>query len=122
VRFLVVPRFLALIIMLPCLTILGDLAGMIGGYLVGVFNIGINSGMYVNITFKFLELKDIYTGLIKSVVFAMIIALIGCYTGLNTSGGAEGVGRSTTLSVVTSFILIIVADCVLTGIFFFSQM
>ena len=122
VRFLVVPRVLALIIMLPCLTILGDLAGMIGGYLVGVFNIGINSGMYVSITFKFLELKDIYTGLIKSVVFAMIIALIGCYTGLNTSGGAEGVGRSTTLSVVTSFILIILADCILTGVFFFSQM
>jgi len=122
VRFLVVPRFLALVIMLPCLTIFSDLVGMIGGYLVGVFNIGINSGTYINITFKFLELKDIYTGLIKSVFFAMIIALIGCYMGLNTSGGAEGVGRATTLSVVTSFIMVILADCVLTGIFYFSQM
>ena len=121
VRFLVVPRFLALVIMLPCLTIFADLVGMIGGYLVGVFNVGINSGLYINITFKFLELKDIYTGLLKSVSFAMIIALIGCYTGLNTKGGAEGVGRSTTVSVVTSFILIILADCVLTGIFFFSN-
>jgi len=122
VRFLVVPRFLALVVMLPCLTIFSDLVGMIGGYLVGVFNIGINSGTYINITLKFLELKDIYTGLIKSVFFAMIIALIGCYMGLNTSGGAEGVGRATTLSVVTSFIMVILADCILTGIFYFSQM
>jgi phospholipid/cholesterol/gamma-HCH transport system permease protein len=122
VRFLVAPRFLALMIMLPCLTIFSDLVGMIGGYLIGVFNIGINSGMYISITFQFLELKDIYTGLIKSAFFAMIITLIGCYMGLNTKGGAEGVGRSTTVSVVTSFILIILADCILTGIFFFSNM
>lgn len=122
VRFLVVPRFLALVIMLPCLTIFSDLIGMVGGWLVGVFNLGINSGLYINITIKFLELKDIYTGLIKSVFFAMIISLIGCYMGLNTSGGAEGVGRSTTVSVVTSFIMVILADCILTGVFYFSQM
>jgi phospholipid/cholesterol/gamma-HCH transport system permease protein len=122
VRFLVVPRFLALIVMLPCLTIFGDLIGMVGGYLVGVMNIGINSGMYIDITFEFLTLKDIYTGLVKSVFFAMIISLIGCYMGLNTSGGAEGVGRSTTISVVSSFIMVILADCVLTGIFYFSNM
>jgi len=122
VRYLVVPRFLALVIMLPCLTIFSDLMGMLGGYLVGVFNLNINSGMYINITLKFLTLKDIYTGLIKSVFFGMIIALIGCYMGLNTKGGAEGVGRATTVSVVTSFILIILSDCVLTGIFYFSNM
>jgi len=122
VRFLVVPRFFALVVMLPCLTIFSDFMGMVGGYIIGVFNIGINSGMYVDITIKFLELKDIYTGLVKSVFFGMIIALIGCYMGLSTSGGAEGVGRSTTVCVVTSFILVILADCILTGIFFFSQM
>ena len=122
VRFLVVPRLLALIVMLPCLTIFSDMAGMLGGYLIGTLNLGINSGLYVSITVDFLTLKDIYTGLIKSVAFGMIIALIGCYMGLNTSGGAEGVGRSTTVSVVTSFIMVIVADCVLTGIFYFSQM
>lgn len=122
VRFLVVPRFLALVIMLPCLTIFSDLVGMVGGYIIGVYNLGINSGLYINITFKFLELKDIYTGLIKSVFFAMVISIIGCYMGLNASGGAEGVGRSTTVSVVTSFILIILVDCVLTGMFYFSQM
>jgi len=122
VRFLVVPRFFALLIMLPCLTIFSDFMGMVGGYVIGVYNIGINPGMYIDITVDFLVLKDIYTGLIKSVFFGMIIALIGCYMGLSTSGGAEGVGRSTTVSVVASFILVILADCILTGIFYFSQM
>ena len=122
VRFLVVPRFIALVIMLPCLTIFSDFVGMLGGWLVGKFNLHINTGLYINITLQFLELKDIYTGLIKSVFFAMIISLVACYMGLTTSGGAEGVGRSTTMSVVTSFIMVILADCVLTGVFYFSQM
>jgi phospholipid/cholesterol/gamma-HCH transport system permease protein len=120
VRFLAVPRFLALFFMLPCLTILGNLAGMFGGFLVGVYSIGINSALYIQTTFKYLEFKDVYTGLVKSFFFAMIIALIGCYEGLNTKGGAEGVGKATTASVVMSFILIILADCVLTAIFYFS--
>ena len=122
IRFLVVPKFLALVIMLPCLTIIGDFVGMFGGYLVGIFNLRINSALYIQTSLKFLELKDIYSGLGKSVVFAVIIALIGCYQGLNTKGGAEGVGKATTLSVVTSFILIILADCVITGILYFSNM
>ena len=121
IRFLVVPRFLALIVMLPALTVIGDIIGMFGGYLVGVYNLKISSGLYIKTTFDFLEMKDIMTGLFKSFIFAMIIAMIGCYQGLNTQGGAEGVGRSTTLSVVTSFILIILADCILTGIFYFSS-
>jgi len=122
VRFLVAPRFLALFFMLPCLTIVGDFVGMLGGYMIGVFNIGINSDLYINTTIKFLTLKDIYTGLSKSFVFAMIISLIGCYQGLNTTGGAEGVGKSTTKSVVTSFILIIFADCILTSIYYFIKL
>jgi len=121
VRFLAVPRFLALFLMLPCLTILGDLSGILGGYLVGTGSLHINSDLYMQTTFKYLELKDIYTGLIKSFVFGIIIALIGCYEGLNTRGGAEGVGRATTRSVVISFILIILADCVITAIFYFSK-
>ena len=121
IRFLVVPRFLALIIMLPCLTILADIAGIFGGYLIGVFNLNINSALYIDTTFRFLMAKDVGTGIVKSFVFGAIIALIGCYQGLNTSGGAEGVGKSTTASVVTSFILIILANCVLTAIFFFSE-
>jgi len=122
VRYLVVPRFLALLVMLPCLTIFADICGIIGGYLVGVFNLNINPHLYWSTTFKFLEAKDVLTGLYKSVAFGVIIALISCYNGLNTKGGAEGVGKSTTVSVVTSFILVIVADCVMTAIFYFSKM
>ena len=121
VRFLVVPRFLALLIMLPCLTIIADLAGMVGGYIVGIFNLNINSALYIDTTFRFLQSKDVVTGIIKSVVFAMIISIIGCYQGLNARGGAEGVGKSTTSSVVVSFILIILFDCILTAVFYFSQ-
>jgi len=122
VRFLVVPRFLALFFMLPCLTIIGDFVGIFGGYVIGVFNLGINSDLYIHTTLKFLELKDIYTGLSKSFVFAIIISIIGCYQGLSARGGAQGVGKATTLSVVTSFILVIFADCVLTALFYFSKM
>lgn len=122
VRFLAAPRFIALIFMLPCLTILGNFSGILGGFIVGTGSLHISPELYFQTTFKYLELKDIYTGLIKSFVFAMIIALIGCYQGLNTRGGAEGVGRATTLSVVISFILIILADCILTAIFYFSHM
>jgi len=122
VRFLVVPRFLSLLIMLPVLTAYADLIGSFGGYVVGVFNLKISSGLYIDTALKFLELKDVYTGLFKSVIFAMVIAMISCYQGLRTSGGAEGVGRSTTVSVVSSFIMVIFADCVITGIFYFGNM
>ena len=119
VRFLSVPRFLALIVMLPALTILGNLAGIFGGYIVGTGSLNISSDLYMQITFKYLELKDIYTGLLKALVFGIIIALVSCYEGLTTDGGAEGVGKATTRSVVLSFILIIAADCILTAIFYF---
>lgn len=122
VRFLVVPKLIALFFMLPCLTVIGDLSGMYGGYLVGVSNLKINSALYIQTAFQYLTLKDIYTGLSKSLVFAVIIALVGCYQGLETRGGAVGVGRATTISVVTSFILIILADCVVTGIYYFSRL
>jgi phospholipid/cholesterol/gamma-HCH transport system permease protein len=121
VRFLAAPRFMALFLMLPCLTVLGNISGIIGGYLVGTQSLHINPDLYLQTSFKYLEIKDIYSGIIKSFVFAVIIALIGCYEGLNTRGGAEGVGRATTRSVVISFILIILADCVLTAVFYFSK-
>ena len=119
IKYLVVPRFLALIIMLPLLTIYADFVGMLGGYIVGVFKLHIGSNMYLNMTTSPLGIKDLYTGLLKSVVFAIIISIISCYEGFRTSGGAQGVGRSTTLSVVTSFILIIAADCLFTALFYF---
>ena len=121
IRFLVVPRFLALLIMLPCLTILADIIGIFGGFLVGVFNLHLDPYRYITFSFKFMQWKDVWTGLVKSVVFAITIAMVGCYMGLKTKGGAEGVGKSTTLSVVTSFIFIILFDCILTGLFYFTQ-
>ncbi len=122
VRFLVVPRFLALLVMLPCLTILSNLMGVVGGLIVGVFNLQLNPYRYLTFSFDMLTWKDVWTGLIKSGTFAVAISMIACYVGLGTKGGAEGVGKSTTQSVVVSFIMIVLIDCVLTGIFFFSNM
>jgi len=120
IKYLVVPKFLALIIMLPLLTIYADIIGILGGCLVGVGKLGISSTLYLRMTFEPLALKDFITGLIKALAFANIICIVACYQGINTEGGAEGVGRSTTLSVVISFILIIAADCFFTALFYFT--
>ena len=119
IKYLVVPRFLALSIMLPLLTLYADFIGMIGGYLIGVYKLLVGSTIYIKMTFDTLVFKDLFTGLLKSFVFAIIICVISCYEGFRTEGGAEGVGRATTLSVVTSFILIIAADCLFTALFYF---
>jgi phospholipid/cholesterol/gamma-HCH transport system permease protein len=119
VKYLVVPRFLALLLMLPVLTIFADIVGIYGGHVICVGKLGINSTMYWNMVFEALKLKDIATGLAKTVVFAMTIAIVGCHQGLRVRGGADGVGNATTTSVVRSFILIIVMDCVFTFIFYF---
>ena len=119
VKYLVVPRFLALMLMLPLLTVYANILGIFGGYSISVFRLGISSGMYLNITYETLLYKDLFTGLLKSLVFGVIIALSGCYHGLKVSGGAEGVGRATTAAVVTSFIWIIIADCFISAIFYF---
>jgi phospholipid/cholesterol/gamma-HCH transport system permease protein len=119
VRYLVVPRFVASFFMLFILTVYADCIGMLGGYLVGVFKLDIASSQYIARTFDALVLKDIYTGLIKAFVFGIVIALVGCYYGFKTEGGAEGVGRATTLSVVTALILIISFDCLCTALFYF---
>ncbi len=121
VHYLVVPRFIALIVMVPLLTICADFFGMLGGYLVGVGKLHITHSMYLRMTFEALAIKDVMTGLIKSVVFATIICTIACFEGMNALGGAEGVGKSTTSSVVRSFILIIVADCFFTALFYFIR-
>ena len=119
IRYLAVPRILALGIMLPLLVIYADMIGILGGYIVGVYKLGIGSSMYMNMTWDPLRFKDVFTGLFKAWVFAMIIATVACHEGFETAGGAEGVGRSTTLSVVISFILIITADCFFTALFYF---
>jgi phospholipid/cholesterol/gamma-HCH transport system permease protein len=118
IAYLVVPRFLALLVMLPCLTILADLIGMIGGFVIGTTTVGIRPALYIDTTLDSMLLSDILTGLIKSVVFAVIIVLVGCYMGFVVRGGAEGVGKSAMISVVTSLILIILADCFFTTVFY----
>lgn len=120
VKYLVVPRFVATTLMLPVLTIYADYIGILGGYLFGVYKLGIGSSLYWRMTYEPLVLKDVFTGLIKSVFFGMIIAIVGCYEGFRVYGGAEGVGRATTLAVVISFILIIAADCLFTTLFYFA--
>jgi len=114
VKFLVVPKTLGLIIALPCLTLIADLVAISGGFAVGVWGLGLGFSAYYHQTLIFLEVADVVTGLIKSVFFALIIALVGCYQGFSVSGGAEGVGRRTTASVVTAIFLVILADAFFT--------
>ena len=118
VKYLVMPRFLGLIIALPILTLYSDLVGVFGGYFIGVYRIGISSNMYLSLTFDALAFKDLFTGLLKAFFFGVIIAIVGCYEGLRAKGGAEGVGKATTTSVVISFVAIIAADCFLTFLFY----
>ena len=120
VKYLVVPRFLALLIMLPLLTVYADIIGVFGGYIIGVFKLNIGSNMYWKMTFDPLVFKDLFTGLVKAVAFAVVIAIVACYQGMRTEGGAEGVGKSTTLAVVISFIMIITTDCFFTALFYFA--
>lgn len=119
IKYLVVPRFVALSIMLPVLTLFANLIGIMGSYLICVFKMGITSSMYMNITFSSLVYKDLFTGLFKAWIFGMVIALVSCYEGFNVEGGATGVGQATTRSVVSAFIMIIAADCFFTAVFYF---
>jgi phospholipid/cholesterol/gamma-HCH transport system permease protein len=119
IKYLVVPRFLGLAIMLPILTIYSDIIGIIGGYIICVFKLHIGAAMYIRMSIDSLSVKDIITGLIKTMFFGTIIAMVSCHEGLNVKGGAEGVGKATTFSVVTSFILIIISDCFFTALFYF---
>lgn len=118
IKYLIVPRFLAALIIMPILTLFADVVGILGGYLVSVNLLGSNPTIYLRRTFDYLDLEDIYTGLLKSVVFGMIIAIIGCYQGFQTQGGAEGVGKATTKAVVMSSLLILIANYFITALFF----
>ena len=118
VKYLIVPRFLAAIIIMPILTLIADVVGIVGGYLVSVNLLGSNPTIYMRRTFDYLDLEDLYIGLLKAVVFGMIIAIIGCYQGFHTEGGAEGVGKATTKAVVMSSLLILIANYFITALFF----
>ncbi len=119
VRFLVAPRFIAIFFMLPLLVVISNVMGILGGYIIGYIDLHMNTGYFFRLTFDAMVLKDIYTGLCKSFFFAAIIGMIGCYQGLIVRGGAEGVGKATTISVVTSIELVIVTDAFLNAVFYF---
>ena len=108
IRYLVVPRTLACIVMLPCLTLYGDIIGMMGGYFYNVLAMGVNRVIYIRNTLQYMEVWDVGSGLIKAAVFGGIIAIIGCWQGLKTEAGAAGVGRATTRAVVISSILVLI--------------
>lgn len=115
-RYLVVPRVISMTIMLPLISVLALIAGFVGGMLVGKSSLGIDYLAYWTTTLKFAYLKDVYGGLIKTVFFGLIIGLTGSYFGFRTYGGAEGVGRSTTQSVVVTLLLILFFDYILTSL------
>ncbi len=116
-RYLVLPRALALILVVPLLTLSADVAGMLGGLVVGVTNLDLTARAYLNQTARVVSLWDISSGVIKSVLFAFAVALISCQQGLATSGGAEGVGRRTTSTVVITMFTLILIDAVVTVCF-----
>jgi phospholipid/cholesterol/gamma-HCH transport system permease protein len=118
IQYLVVPRVNASILMLPVLTLIGDAIGIIGGWLVSVGLFGANTFLYMERTFQFLEINDVTSGLIKAAFFGLILSVTGCSKGFYTSGGAEGVGRSTTSAVVTASLYILLSDFFLTKVLF----
>jgi phospholipid/cholesterol/gamma-HCH transport system permease protein len=117
-KYLVVPRLLAGLLMLPLLVLVADIIGVFGGYLVGVYKLGFNAGVYINSTVDFLEPLDVISGLVKASVFGFLIALMGCYNGYYSKGGAQGVGAATTNAVVSASILILTSNYIITELFF----
>ncbi len=119
VKFLITPRLYAMLVMLPVLTVLADLMGMAGGFLVGVTTLGIDPVPYIDNSIDSMKLKDVITGLIKSGVFALIIVMVGSYMAFIIEGGAEKVGQNTRTAVVVSMVMIIIADLIFTTLFYF---
>ncbi|TAN56749.1 MAG: ABC transporter permease [Rhodospirillales bacterium] len=117
-KYLVVPRILAGLTMLPLLVLVGDIIGVFGGYIISIYKLGFNPATYLTKTYNYLEFMDVFSGLVKAAVFGFIIALMGCYNGYNSKGGAQGVGAATTNAVVSSSILILIFNYIITELFF----
>jgi len=118
IKYLVFPRVIAAVIMLPCLVLIGDILGVFGGYLVCVYKLGFNSSNYLVNTFKYLENIDVISGLTKAAVFGFIIGSMSCYNGFFANKGAKGVGSATTAAVVSSSIMILLSNYLITELFF----
>jgi phospholipid/cholesterol/gamma-HCH transport system permease protein len=117
-KYLVAPRLLAGIIALPLLVALADILGVMGGFIVATLKLGFNPNTYLISTFSNLQTQDVVSGLIKAAVFGFLIALMGCFNGYRSKGGAQGVGSATTSAVVSASILILALDYVLTQVLF----
>jgi phospholipid/cholesterol/gamma-HCH transport system permease protein len=107
--------------MLPLLVLVADVVGVMGGYLVAAYKLNFNPAAYLKRTFDYLEFMDVFSGLVKAAVFGFMISLLGCYHGYHSEGGAQGVGRATTNAVVSSSIMLLIFDYILTEIFFATK-
>ena len=116
--YLVLPRLLAGILILPLLVLMGDVIGVFGGYIVGVYKLGFSDNAYITYAWEALDNRGVISGLVKAACFGFIISLMGCYYGYNSKGGAEGVGAATTYAVVGASILILITNYIVTFIFF----
>jgi phospholipid/cholesterol/gamma-HCH transport system permease protein len=117
-KYLVVPRILGGLVTLPMLVLVADVIGVFGGYIVSTYKLGFNPSNYLHNTAQNLTANDIYSGLIKAGVFGFIVALMGCYYGYHSRGGAQGVGAATTYAVVSASVMILLFDYVLTSVLF----
>ncbi|MCW9036029.1 MAG: ABC transporter permease [Rhodospirillales bacterium] len=117
-KYLVAPRILAGVIVLPPLVLIGDIIGVFGGYLVATYKLDFNPAGYIKSTYDFMQFMDVVSGLAKAAVFGFLITLMGCYHGYNSKGGAQGVGAATTNAVVSASILILCFNYILTELFF----
>ena len=117
-KYLIAPRVLATVLMLPLLVFIGDVIGVMGGYFMSTEMLGFNGPAYLRNTIDFLEVSDVISGLAKAAVFGFLIALMGCYHGYRSDGGAQGVGRATTNAVVSASILILAANYLITELLF----
>jgi phospholipid/cholesterol/gamma-HCH transport system permease protein len=118
VHYLMVPRVWATVLMLPLLIVVADAVGIAGGYAISVLYFGSNPVTYMENTFRFMDVEDVTSGLIKAAVFGLIVAVVGCQKGYYTRGGAEGVGQATTRAVVLASIAILISDFFLTKILY----
>lgn len=118
IQYLIVPRMIACFLMMPVLTLFGDIVGISGGYLVATKIYDLNPITYIRSSFDFLTYEDVYSGLIKSAIFGIAIAIVSCFKGFNTQGGAVGVGKATTSAVVISMMLILILDYIMGALFF----
>jgi phospholipid/cholesterol/gamma-HCH transport system permease protein len=117
-KYLVVPRVISGLLMLPCLVLVADIIGVFGGFLVGTYQLGYNPATYIHSSWDYLKAIDVISGLVKAAVFGLVITVMGCYHGYNSKGGAQGVGQATTNAVVSAYILILTSNYMLTALFF----